>query len=234
MLSLRGISEQSPLHMTNKTFTLPDALYDYLLSVSLREPDVLRRLRQETARDPMARMQIAPEQGQFMGLLVELMGVRRALEIGVFTGYSALCVALAMPEDGRLVACDVSEEWTVVARRYWQAARVADRIDLRLAPAIDTLDSLLADGQAGRFDFAFIDADKPRYPAYYERALALLRSGGLIAVDNTLWGGDVINPEDRSEDTEAIRAFNQMLHGDERVSLSLVPIGDGLTLVRKR
>jgi len=220
--------------MSNKTFTLPDALYEYLLSVSLREPDVLRRLRQETAGDPMARMQIAPEQGQFMGLLVELMGVRRALEIGVFTGYSALSVALAMPEGGRLVACDVSEEWTAVARRYWQAAGVADRIDLRLAPAIDTLDSLLAGGQAGRFDFAFIDADKPRYPAYYERTLALLRSGGLIAVDNTLWGGDVINPEDRSEDTEAIRAFNRMLHGDERVSLSLVPIGDGLTLLRKR
>lgn len=234
MLLILLVRGRSPIYMSNKTFTLPDVLYEYLLSVSLREPDVLRRLRQETAEEPMARMQIAPEQGQFMALLVELMGVRRALEIGVFTGYSALCVALAMPKGGRLVACDVSEEWTAVARRYWQAAGVADRIELRLGPAMDTLDSLLADGQAGRFDFAFVDADKPCYPGYYERTLALLRSGGLIAVDNTLWGGDVIDPQDCSEDTEAIRAFNRMLHGDERVSLSLVPIGDGLTLVRKR
>jgi predicted O-methyltransferase YrrM len=220
--------------MSNKTFCLPEDLYRYVLATSLREPEVLRRLREETARHPMARMQIAPEQGQLMGLLVELMGARRALEIGVFTGYSALCVARALPNDGVLVACDLSEEWTAVARRYWQEAGVAQRIDLRLAPALDSLDALLADGQAGSFDFAFIDADKESYPTYYERCLSLVRLGGLIAVDNTLWNGDVINPEDQSVDTRAIRAFNEMLHQDDRVTLSLVPIGDGLTLARKR
>ena len=172
--------------MSNKTFTVPEPLYDYLLSASLREPELLRRLRDETARDPMARMQISPEQGQFMALLVQLMGARRALEIGVFTGYSSLSVALALPPDGELVACDVSEQWTAVARRYWAEAGVADKIDLHLAPALDTLDTLLDEEQAGSFDFAFIDADKQSYERYYERALALLRSGGLIAVDNVL------------------------------------------------
>ncbi len=220
--------------MSNKTLPLSDALYDYLLSVSLREFPLLRRLREETAGDSMARMQIAPEQGQFMAMLTELLGARRALEIGVYTGYSALCVASALPEDGELIACDVSEEWTAVARRYWKEAGVMGKIDLRLAPAIETLESLLAEGQAGRFDLAFIDADKAEYTAYYERSLALLRPGGLIMVDNTLWGGEVINADDHSEDTEAIRAFNTMVQADERVSLSLVPIGDGLTLARKR
>lgn len=220
--------------MSNKTFTVPEPLYDYLLSVSLREPELLRRLRAETARDPMARMQIAPEQGQFMALLVQLMGARRALEIGVFTGYSALSVALALPPDGELIACDVSEQWTAVARRYWAEAGVAGKIDLRLASALDTLDKLLAEEQAGSFDFIFIDADKKNYERYYERALALLRSGGLIVVDNTLWSGRVADTSVQDEDTVAIRAFNERLCRDERVSLSLVPIGDGLTLAWKR
>ncbi len=220
--------------MTNKTTPLSDALYDYLISISLREPSILRRLRDETAADPMARMQIAPEQGQFMALLAELLGAQRVIEVGVFTGYSALRVAMALPEDGKLVACDVSEEWTSVAARYWKEAGVMHKIDLRLAPAMDTLDGLLAEGLAGRFDMAFIDADKPGYLGYYERCLALLRTGGLVMVDNTLWNGDVINASDHSEDTAAIRAFNERLHGDKRISLSLVPIGDGLTLARKR
>ena len=220
--------------MSNKTLQLTDSLYEYLISVSLRETDVMRRLREETASDPMARMQIAPEQGQFMAMLTALMGARRALEVGVFTGYSSLCVAQAMPEDGRLVACDISEEWTAIAQRYWKEAGVAQKIDLRLAPALETLDALLASGEAGRFDLAFIDADNTTYQAYYERCLSLLRPGGLIVVDNTLWNGDVINDEDHSEDTEAIREFNRMLLGDERISLSLVPIGDGVTLARRR
>ncbi len=220
--------------MTNKTTPLSDALYDYLLSVSLREPPILRRLRDETAAHPMARMQIAPEQGQFMAMLAELLGAQSVIEIGVFTGYSALRVAMALPEDGKLVACDVSEEWTSVAARYWEEAGVMHKIDLRLAPAMETLDGLLAEGLAGQFDMAFIDADKPAYPGYYERCLDLLRTGGLVMVDNTLWNGDVINASDHSDDTVAIRAFNERLRADERISLSLVPIGDGLTLARKR
>ena len=213
---------------------LSEALYEYILSVSLREADVLRRLREETARMPMAIMQIAPEQGQFMALIVELIGAKRTLEVGVFTGYSSLAVALALPADGHITACDVSEEWTAIARRYWSEAGVAHKIDLRLAPGIDTLDALLADGQAGSYDFAFIDALKSEYADYYERVLQLLRQGGLIAVDNVLWNGAVADPADDREDTVAIRAFNEKLHGDDRVSLSLLPLADGLTLARKR
>lgn len=220
--------------MSNKTLMLPDRLYRYLLAVSLRESELLRQLREETAKDPMARMQIAPEQGQFMAMLLELLGARRVLEIGVYTGYSALCMASALPPDGRLVACDLSEEWTRVARRYWRAAGLADRIDLRLAPALDTLAALHADGHGASFDFAFIDADKREYQAYFEAVLKLLRVGGLMAIDNTLWNGSVVDPDDQSEDTVAIRSFNEHLHRDHRVSLSLVPIGDGLTLARKR
>lgn len=220
--------------MSTRTLPLNDALYEYLLSVSVREPDLLRRLRAETARDPMSRMQISPEQGQFMALLVEILGARTILEIGVFTGYSSLWIAGAMPSDGRIVACDLSEEWTAMARRYWREAGVEEKIDLRLAPALRTLDALLEEGQQSTFDFAFIDADKREYAAYYERVLKLLRPGGLLAVDNTLWNGAVIDFTDQSEDTAAIRAFNERLRGDERVSLSLVPIGDGLSLARKR
>lgn len=220
--------------MLKKTLDLDNQLYDYLLSASLREPDILRQLRQETASLPNARMQIAPEQGQFMALLVQLLGATKTLEIGVFTGYSSLCVALLLPPNGKIVACDVSEEYTAVARRYWEAAGVADKIDLRLAPALETLDKLLADGQAETFDFAFIDADKGNYEGYYERSLQLIRPGGLIAIDNVLWSGRVADSQVQDASTKAIRAFNNRLHQDERVSLSLVPIADGLTLALKR
>ena len=220
--------------MSRQTLTLTDTLYDYLLSVSLREPPLLARLREETAALPHAGMQISPEQGQFMALLVELIGARRTLEVGTFTGYSSLCVALALPADGQIVACDVSEDFTKVGRRYWAEAGVEDRIDLRLAPALDTLDSLLDEGQAGTFDFAFIDADKENYDGYYERSLRLVRSGGLVAIDNVLWNGSVIDPDKQDKDTQAIRALNAKLRQDLRVGLSLLPIGDGLTLARKR
>jgi len=220
--------------MTNRSISLTDSLYEYLLSVSLREPDVLRRLRAETAAYPDARMQIAPEQGQFMALLARLTGARRCLEVGVFTGYSSLAVALALPDDGRIVACDVSEEWTAVARRYWAEAGVAHKIDLRLAPALDTLEGLLADGEAGRFDFAFLDADKENYPRYFEMLLALVRPGGLIVADNTLWSGRVADPANDEASTVALRRFNEQLHRDGRVDISLVPIGDGLTIALKR
>ena len=220
--------------MSNKTFTLPDKLYGYLIDNSLREVDVLRRLREETLRLPMARMQIAPEQGQFMQLLVRALGVRQAIEVGVFTGYSSLAVALALPDDGRLIACDVSEEWTAIARRYWKEAGVAHKIELRLAPALQTLDALIEDGAAGSYDFAFIDADKSSYEVYYERALTLVRQGGLIAIDNTLWSGHVADGRKRDADTEAIRRFNRLVHQDDRVVASLLPLGDGLTLALKQ
>ncbi len=220
--------------MSNRTFTLNDDLYAYLTGVSLREPPLYARLRQETASHPRVSMQIAPEQGQFMALLVQLMQARRALEIGVFTGYSSLWVASALPADGRLVACDISEEYTAVARRYWTQAGLASRIDLRLAPALATLAELRAAGEDGTYDFAFLDADKSEYIDYYEQVLPLLRPGGLVTVDNTLWSGRVADPAEQGEDTEALRAFNEHLRNDDRVDLSLVPIGDGLTLARKR
>ena len=220
--------------MSNRTLAIDDRIYNYLLSASLREPAVLKRLREETAGNPHSNMQIAPEQGQFMALLVELLGVKRALEIGTFTGYSALSVALAMPEGGRILCCDISDEWAAIARRYWKEAGVENKIELRLAPALETLDGLLETDQTARFDFAFIDADKENYEAYYERCLRLIRPGGLIAVDNTLWDGAVADPLNDELDTQAIRAFNRKLLEDTRISLSLVPIGDGVTLARKR
>jgi predicted O-methyltransferase YrrM len=220
--------------VSNRTLSLDEGLYDYLLKVSLREAEVLRRLRDETLRLPQRSMQIAPEQGQFMALLVRLINAGRILEIGTFTGYSALAMALALPPGGRIVTCDVSEEWTAVARRYWTEAGVEDRIALRLAPATATLDALLASDEEERFDLAFIDADKENYGGYYERALALVRPGGLIIVDNVLWGGSVIDPGKQDPDTVAIRAFNTRIRDDDRVDLSLVPIGDGLTLAMKR
>lgn len=220
--------------MSNRTITMTDALYDYLLQVSLREPPVLRRLRAVTSRRPHAGMQISPEQGQFMALLVGLIGARRCIEVGTFTGYSSISVALALPPRGRIICCDVSEDYTSIARKFWREAGVDKKIELRLAPAKQTLDDLLRKGQAGKFDFAFIDADKENYGAYYERVLKLLRPGGLVAIDNVLWGGSVLDPKDQSVDTKAIRAFNKKLKSDKRVSLSLVPIGDGLTLARKR
>jgi predicted O-methyltransferase YrrM len=219
--------------MTNQTLGLEPQLYEYLLSVSLREPEILTQLRQETAQHPMAMMQIAPEQGQFMALLVQLIGAKKTLEVGVFTGYSSLVVALALPPEGKVVACDVSEEFTAIARRYWQQAGVSDKIDLHIAPAMETLDQLLAAGETGTFDFAFIDADKSNYEGYYERSLQLVRPGGLIAIDNVLWSGRVADPEIQDNRTTKIRAFNEKLHQDQRVSLSLIPIADGLTLARK-
>ncbi len=219
--------------MTGKTLPMNEALEAYLREVSLREPGILRRLREETAELPEARMQVAPEQGQFLHLLVGLLGARRVLEIGTFTGYSALWMAQAMPADGRLVACDVSAEWTDIARRYWEEAGVAERIDLRLAPALETLDQLL-EKERGHYDLAFIDADKASYEAYYEGCLKLLHGNGLVVIDNTLWSGRVIDPAVDDEDTVAIRQFNDKLHADERVDLSLLPLADGLTLARKR
>jgi predicted O-methyltransferase YrrM len=220
--------------MTRRTNYLGDELYQYLVDVSVREPDVLRRLREETAALPNANMQIGPEQGQFMALLVELIGARHTLEVGTFTGYSALAVAMALPFDGRVIACDLSEEWTSLGRPYWEEAGQAHKIEVRLGPAVETLDGLIAEGKEGYYDFAFIDADKTEYPAYFERCLKLVRRGGLIAIDNTLWEGKVVDAEVTDDDTEAIRSFNMALREDHRVSLSLVPIGDGLTLAKKR
>ena len=220
--------------MSNRTLSLNDRLYDYLLGHSLREPETLARLRAETASHPQVNMQIAPEQGQFMQMLVRLLDARRAIEIGVFTGYSSLAVVLAMPADGRLLACDISEEYTDIARRHWQAAGVAERIELVIAPAKETLDARLAVGEAGQYDFAFIDADKTGYLSYYERLIELMRPGGLIVVDNTLWSGKVANPSYRDADTVALREFNDVLHADPRIDLSLLPLGDGLTLARRR
>jgi caffeoyl-CoA O-methyltransferase len=214
--------------------TITGALWDYMRRVTLREPPILQRLREETASHPQATMQISPDQGQFMALLIHLLGARRTLEIGVFTGYSSLAVALALPDDGRIIACDVHEEWTSVARRYWREAGVEKKIDLRLRPALETLDALIAGGEGGRFDFAFIDADKGNYANYFERALVLVRPGGLIAIDNVLWNGRVIDPTVTDADTLAIRAFNEKLHGDERVWLSMLPVRDGLTLACKK
>jgi len=220
--------------MSVRNIGLPDNVYEYLVTHSVRDSAVKRRLREETAKLPLGMMQIGADQGQFMGLLVELIGARRALEIGTFTGYSSLCVAEAMGPQGRLICCDISEEFTAIARRYWREAGLADRIDLRLGPGTETLDKLLAAGEAGTFDFAFIDADKTNYDAYYERALKLVRAGGLIAIDNVLWGGDVANPQDRSEETVAIRRLNDKLAKDDRITLAMVSIGDGLSLARKR
>jgi len=220
--------------MAVRTLALTDKIYDYILDNSLREPDTLKRLRVVTAGLPNAQMQISPEQGQFMALLVQLLGARRTLEIGTFTGYSALAVALALPPEGRVVACDISEEWTDIARRYWEEAGVAGKIDLRLGPALDTLDAMLAEGEENSFDFVFIDADKTGYDAYYERSLRLIRRGGLIAIDNVLRSGRVAESDVTNEADAAIRDLNAKIHHDERVSISLVPIGDGLTLAMKR
>lgn len=219
--------------MSRHTIELDDVLQRYLIDHSLREHPAQSALRAATASHAHAGMQISPEQGQFMALLVRLIGARRALEIGVFTGYSALAVALALPEDGRLLACDISDEYTRVGRPFWQQAGVAQKIELRLAPALETLDAQLAEGASGSYDFAFIDADKSGYDAYYERCLRLLRPGGLIAIDNTLWGGAVARPA-QDADTEALQRLNAKLHQDQRIDLSLLPIGDGLTLARKR
>ncbi len=220
--------------MSTQTLNLDEKLYTYLQAVSLREAGILEKLRAETAGLENAQMQISPEQGQFMQLLLQLSGARQAIEIGVFTGYSSLCIALALPPEGKLVACDINPAWTDTAQRYWQTAGVADKIELRLGRAVNTLKQLLADGGAEQFDFAFIDADKAGYDTYYELCLQLLRAGGLLAIDNTLWSGRVADDNIQDDDTVAIRSLNKKLHLDQRVDISLLPIGDGLTLARKR
>lgn len=220
--------------MSTRTLSLTDDIHRYLIEHSVRESAVLARLRTVTAAMPNSNMQIGPEQGQFMALLARLVGAKRCIEVGVFTGYSSLALALALPDDGRILACDVSEEWTSIARRFWREAGVDHKIELRLQPAVRTLQERLATGEAGRYDFAFIDADKEGYGEYYELLLKLIRPGGLITVDNTLWSGEVADPHTMDANAKAMRAFNDKLHRDERVDLSLVPIGDGLTLARKR
>ncbi|MGK7885939.1 MAG: class I SAM-dependent methyltransferase [Crocosphaera sp.] len=220
--------------MANKTLGLESNLYQYFQQVSVREAEVLKQLREETKKQPMAIMQIAPEQGQFMALLVQLMGAKKTLDIGVFTGYSALVVALALPADGQVIACDVDEETTQIAQQFWEKAGVAHKIDLRLAPALETLDKLIAEGQNNSFDFAFIDADKSNYDNYYERALLLVKPGGLIAIDNVLWSGRVADADVKDNRTQKIRNFNQKLHQDPRIVLSMLPLADGLTLALKK
>ena len=220
--------------MGKESLGLDNRLYEYLLSVSLREPEVLTKLRQETSQHSSSIMQISPDQGQFMALLVKLLGAKKTLDIGVFTGYSSLVVALALPEDGKVIACDRDPHATAIARRYWQDAGVAHKIELHLAPALDTLDRLITEGESGSFDFAFIDADKRNYSNYYERALSLLRPGGLVAIDNVLWFGSVADPQDTDKRTVAIREFNHKLHHDPRVEISMLAIADGLTLAFKR
>ena len=219
--------------MSTATIILDEKLREYLLNVSVKESEILRELREETAQMEYSAMQISPEQGAFMSFLVELIQAKRTLEIGVFTGYSALVVAMALPEDGIVTACDVSEEWANVGMKYWKKAQVEDKIDLRIAPALKTLDQLLSEGKQGTYDFAFIDADKIEYQGYFDKSLELLRIGGLIAIDNVLWGGSVIDDSIQDSSTKAIREFNENLSSDSRVSISMVPIGDGLTLACK-
>jgi caffeoyl-CoA O-methyltransferase len=220
--------------MTSRTSFLPAEIQRYIDATTLRDLPVMRELREETAKHPRAGMQTGADQVQFLQLLVRLVGARRCIEVGVFTGYSSLGVALALPDDGKIVACDVSEEYTAIARRYWQRAGVDQKIDLYLAPAAQTLDELIAAGEEGRFDFAYIDADKTGYDAYYERCLRLLRPSGLITIDNVLWSGEVLDEDSTDDDTIALRALNAKIGRDQRVEASLLPIGDGLMVVRKR
>ena len=220
--------------MSRNYLALNDQSYNYLLDTSLRETEVAQRLREATGNLPEGGLQISPNQGQFMALLVQLMSAKKTLEIGVFTGYSALVVALALPDDGKIIACDISAEWTSIGRRYWAEAGVNHKIDLRLAPAVATLEALIADGQAGTFDFAFIDADKTNYDNYYERALQLVRKGGLIVFDNTLWYGKVADENEQDDDTVALRVLNKKLQADERIFMSQIPVGDGVTLAIPR
>lgn len=218
--------------MSTGSLHLPPDLRQYLLQVGVREDPLLAELRAETARLPEARMQISPEQGALMGLLARLIGARTALEVGTFTGYSSIVVGRALPDDGRITCCDRSEVWTSVARRYWEASGIAHKVELRLGPAIETLDGLVAEG--ARYDLAFVDADKENLLAYHERVLALVRPGGAILYDNVLWSGRVIDPSDTTPSTEAVRALNQQLLGDDRVDLAMLPVGDGLTICRRR
>ncbi len=220
--------------MSSKTFQLDASLHEYLIATTVRDLGVLKNLRDETATMEAGGMQISPEQGQFMQFLIKAIGAKRALEVGTFTGYSALVVALALPADGQLVACDVSEEYTSVGRPYWQQAGVAHKIDLRIGPGVESLQAMIDNGEAGSFDFAFIDADKPNYAAYYELCLKLVRKGGVIGIDNTLWGGRIADQSVQDESTITIRTLNEKIRNDDRVDMSLVPIGDGLMLACKR
>ncbi len=220
--------------MSNRTIPVTAKIDDYISDLSAEEPAILTELRTETAGLPDSNMQIGPQQGQFMALLVSTLGAKRILEIGTFTGYSSLVMAMALPEDGLIVTCDINPETTAIARRYWQAAGVSDRIQLRLGPGLESLDKMIADGDAGTFDFAFIDADKENYEGYFDRAMQLVRQGGLIAVDNVLWSGKVVDPSIDDASTSAIRAFNLARRNDDRVTVTILPIGDGLTLARKR
>ncbi len=219
--------------MSTSTINLTPELYHYYHEHSLREHPVLQALRERTQQEKQAVMQISPEQGQFMTLLMQLIGAKKTLEVGTFTGYSSLAVALGLPDDGQVIACDISDEWQGLATEHWQQAEVAHKIDLRIAPALDSLNALLEAGEAGTFDFAFIDADKRNQLAYYEKSLELVRQGGLITIDNVLWSGKVADPSVRDESTQAIRELNDFIHKDQRVTMSMLPIGDGLTLVRK-
>ena len=219
--------------MSNRTLSIDDRTYDYLCNVAVNEPELLTRLREETAQLDYSVMQISPEQGQFMSLLIRLMGAKRAIEIGTFTGYSSICIASAMPQDGELICCDTSPQWTAMAEKYWALAGLEDKITLYTQPAEKTLEMLLDEGAEKSFDFIFVDADKQNYIKYYEIALRLLRKGGMIAVDNTLWSGAVADPDNNEPGTRAIRRFNDMVKNDERVTMSLVTIGDGLTLILK-
>lgn len=220
--------------MANSTLGLDERVYEYLLNYGLREPAVLAELRRATEAEEMSEMRSAPEQGQFMAMLLKLMGAKHVLEVGTYTGYATLWMALTLPEDGEVHTCDVSERWTFVARRFWEQAGIQDRVHLHLRPALETLEGLLAQGMEDSFDFAFIDADKVNYQAYFEACLRLVRRGGIIAVDNVLWGGSVADPTDEQESTQAIRAFNRRLKGDTRVDIAMLPIADGLTLAMKR
>ncbi|NEQ68496.1 MAG: SAM-dependent methyltransferase [Symploca sp. SIO2D2] len=210
-----------------------EKLYEYLVSVSLRDSDLKRRLREQTAEMPQGGMQITPEQGQFMALLAQVMGAKKCLEIGTFTGYSALCVAEVLPEEGKIIALDCSAEWTDIARKYWEEAGVSDKIDLRIGSGRTLIDAIVDNGELDTFDMVFIDADKAAYDHYYEQSLKLLRSGGLILLDNMLWGGRVIKPWLQDEDTVAIRALNEKIRDDKRVDPCLTMIGDGLFMARK-
>ncbi|HXH72739.1 MAG TPA: class I SAM-dependent methyltransferase [Mariprofundaceae bacterium] len=220
--------------MANRTIGVEGELYDYLLRVGLREPLPLQQLREATEREEMSEMRSAPEQGQFMAMLLRLIGAKRVIEVGTYTGYATLWMALSLPLDGEIVTCDISERWTFVAHRFWEEAGVSHKVRLELGPALKSLDGLLARGEAESFDFAFIDADKVNYDGYYERCLQLVKPGGVIAVDNVLWGGSVVDAKNREESTRAIRALNDKLRDDERIDLAMLPLADGLTLAVKR
>lgn len=215
--------------MAGRAPFLPKKISRYIAEHAVREPEILRELRAATSSLPNAGMQIGADQGQFMGLLVQAIGARRCLEIGTYTGYSALAVTLALPDDGHIICCDINRDWTTIARKFWAKAGVERKIDLRIGPALETLRTL-----KGPFDFVFIDADKPNYANYYDACLPMVRRGGIIAIDNTLWSGWVADPEQKDADTAALRAFNDKLHRDERVALSLLPLGDGVTLALKK